>query len=268
MDPVGSSTLHYYGPVERQDLGLGRLFDLVECASSLEPEEAERLEGRVLTTDGEPIADARVEFYSHILNAAHFVTGHLTIAESRADRKGYFHGPELPAEDVYLRISAPGFVSRSEQWIWRGKRRMFHVPSGRYFELFRPSRIRGVVLGTDGLPVTNATVYAASNPRYSNIRLLEQSAMVRTDRNGVFEFDNLPKGHHMIVSPAATLSRDAEDNRRENADRCAVAWVHLEEGVTVDNVILDLGRSTAEVSGVVLDSSGKPKAGAELHVYA
>jgi hypothetical protein len=247
--------------------------------------------GRVVDTDGKGVSNAILLENKHSGSEDDNPAWTTT-----TDSKGRFSLPDLYSNQsdpfshsrINFAISASGFMTSPNHSI--------HVnPNGKYmpdnltFLLVRVGRLSGKVLGPDGKPLArapltlnahwNISIYSkggGSNGNSGN-RLLTEI----TDKEGKFTFDNLPPGVHLLLYPWSGPSAvDVKSGRWKEYQDPKLNWpripiiermhgseiVEMEEGQNVDDLILDLSKSTCIVEGCVVGPDGKPLTGGSVSI--
>ncbi len=201
-------------------------------------QEVGTLSGRVVDSDGEPVADisVRVGFQQRHL----FVRGSgSTPMESRSDPEGLFRIQDVPPGPVDLVAQAsgwqPGTVAGLELRAGEDKR-------GIEIVLSPAAVLRGRVLAPSGRAVPDAQVHLAPEDRQSGLH------MVSTDDEGRYELDSLPPG-------LRTLEASHPDHGM------ARRQVEVRVGDNAFDISLEAGN---EVSGRVIDEAGTPVPGAQV----
>jgi hypothetical protein len=210
----------------------------VLCATTFAQEPASRpfeptpFSGFVLDNEtGRPVADVDVEIWPRSRAGAHVRPWSL---RARTDAEGLFECRDAPAHagkrELLIAFRRAGYATLAGD--------IGGPPSGSSFRISRggvPARVR--VVDAESRPLQGATVTSFTEVR-------------TTDAEGRCVFDPVENGPHPFVA----------DHPRHLRSESVHADGRTPEAETV--VVLAAGRS---VAGVVVDSSGRPAAGATFH---
>jgi hypothetical protein len=134
-------------------------------------------------------------------------------------------------------------------------------------------RIKGTLLDETGKPAAGAAVEVAAASTKGSSKPPPHIAKATADRNGAFEFTQLPPGDYVV---GTELSRAPAMNRRDRRRYYpgalapdAARVVHLDEASRVELDRFQLPAFPAErvIDGVVLGADGQPASGATVTLY-
>lgn len=216
------------------------------------PQDMEPQELMIVDSTGRGIAGATVEFATIIKIEGVQKHRDWPGATVTTNENGRFMLPqELWADESQkascrMIIRADGFQSRH---VGTGAHRLRNEPR---IDLLRVSSIKGRILGNTGQPLQVAIGLGESltshvNPRTSSSR---GASFDRTFQNGVFEFENIPEGIHLIRYSYPV------DKKHPSVTGKVVAYT--QDGRDVEGFTIDLRQAVCGVRGRVLDSQGKP----------
>jgi len=243
-------------------------------AASVPPGTA-RLQGRVLTTQGQPLRRARVMLLSNELNVRRYAT---------TDAAGDYAFAEVPDGRFTITASKGGYVS-----LQYGQRRPFEpgrplaVTGGQILEkvdirLPRGSVIAGRITDEYGEPLTGARVEAQ---RYQfgadGVRTLTGvGPFVQSDDRGEFRVYGLMPGEYVISASLPSPGNIRQGTTPDATEEFATSFypgtpnpaeaqpvaVGLGEEMSI-TLALRASRMS-RISGTIVDSQGRPAAGATL----
>jgi large repetitive protein len=203
------------------------------------------ISGRVLGPDGRPVADAPVTWFAspspmQSLADATSGTKRTPAGQTRTDADGRFQAAMDPSgPPVSLRIEPAGMP-----WVeLEGPYDPSESLSLPDLDVPAPATVSGMIAGADGKPVSGARVAVRQGNGFER----DETSFVAettTGADGAFKIMNAPP------APARLSVRASGWSPAERTLRAASAPLH---------VVLARG---ASVSGTVLDSSGRPAAGA------
>lgn len=235
-----------------------------------------RVRGIVVTADrGAPVARAAVRLSSP--GAAGW--------ETVSDAAGRFEIAGLPAGQYALTARKAGFVtSGAGQADAAAPILAFALRDGQTHEnvtvrMFRGGAIEGRLVDENGEPVVEASVRALRAEYIAGGRRLRARHTVQTDDRGQFRLYGLPPGRYYVVSALRSLDLVAYDPQQPTevmrgasgfaptfypgtavaADAQPVTVRASEDAVGVDFTLTAV--RLARISGVVVDSRGRPAAG-------
>jgi hypothetical protein len=166
------------------------------------------------------------------------------IFECRPDATGKIRFDDIPERGrLYLFTKAEGLGEAQ----WMNQRGSFDVPIA--LELGRESFVSGLVLTPDGKPAPGMKVSARLAPRNPGKTIYLSSFETVTDANGLFTIHGLPE---------TEFSLRIEDSKKTWTFRPIDKLIRSQENQVLT---LSLERGN-QVTGRVLDQSGKPVAGA------
>ena len=148
---------------------------------------AARLAGKVLDTDGQPVADASIEAGPANTNRFRSRMG----ARAVTDTEGLFQLDKVPPGSVALTVSANGFqaLTLSDLHLAEGESR-----DGLELTLTRGGTLTGRVVDTDDKPVAEAFVSLEPTGAGASRMMRSRLGFGRTDGNGHFRIDGLEQG--------------------------------------------------------------------------
>lgn len=208
----------------------------------IELQEGHRLTGRVVGTDGQPIAGAAIG----VVGTMHFSSrAQLRAPAAKTNAKGEFSLSGLTAGIVQLRATADGFT-RS-----RAAALVPDVEPARPVELvLEPAGwLVGSVRDTAGNPVNALVSVTPRGVPSSSLSLdgLERSRMGTTDAGGEYRVDGLDPGTYTVT--ASPMSRMGSVKPGSP--------IEIRLGPNTLDMIVEPGKNW-EVSGQVVDSAGNP----------
>ncbi len=165
---------------------------------SLPLKEAAKIQGLVLSSDGKPVAGAKVLPYIDV--GALTCTGHSVLSvSSTTDVQGNFTLTNLYPDTRYmLRLRAPGFERKWSDWIPVGKQQL--CPSLEIVLYNAPGFIAGRVVNTEGKPIAKTRVVLGHLCMPDDIGI--------TDKNGHFKFVDLVPGKKYSIWAARKSVKD------------------------------------------------------------
>ncbi|MEN6425080.1 MAG: M56 family metallopeptidase [Phycisphaerales bacterium] len=216
-------------------------------------------EGRVLDSGGRPVPGASVTLHKDIVVATDLGGGTVHDAgttTAQTDSEGRFVFRDLPpakSHRFHLAVAAKGFGDRMNIQVDQLQDGRFYFgadPADNVIVLEKPAKLAGSVIGVDGKPLAPAKLSLDLYPTHG----VPGSAVIRTDAQGQFVHDPIMSGHCLL--------RCGEFNRRSGQGDypglTAARLVRIEEGQTVDDVVLDLRESTACLDIEIVDGDGRP----------
>lgn len=235
----------------------------------------------VVDQQGVPIADAEVTFTADLKKDCN---GNPTeeppawhCTSVRTNEKGEFAIPSEVWENdpdkkrrITACIKANGFLHRDvtlgENWASNNHGRI---------DIFRVGRLEGVLIDPNGLPVANAPIRMDTSTQYENPASSCHGCFAgtaTTDEFGVFVFDQVPPGQHVVTFPGSFFNAcnpKPEDEKKVVPFKEYLAWqrVEMSDGQVKTDMFLDLRQSGVTVSGRVVDEYNRPMADVEVQVY-
>lgn len=168
--------------------------------------------------------------------------------ETSTDEEGQAIFLGVPPEHGQLTVSAEGFAP-SSHWI---EGRDGKGEFSREVTLYPGVSLSGIVVDSEGDPLAGAEVHAAGN------RMVGQSTT--TGQEGRFVFSSLPVGRYGV---GASYARLQSSRRIVNLDKGSIDEIRLEMPAAEEN-LLD---AKSVITGVVVDESDQPVAGAEVRLF-
>jgi hypothetical protein len=169
-------------PPYRWEVNYARVFDYASGVENVtvRPRIPGALAGRVLTTDGKPIAGATVSAHINVGELSCHGT-HPARAAVQTDQDGRFRIPRLYADNDYLlRVQVQGYERKWSDWM----RVRSGGPAAVEIRLRNaPGAVAGKVVDAQGKPVVKARVVMG--------HLCIPDAIVETDAAGRFRIDSL-----------------------------------------------------------------------------
>jgi hypothetical protein len=159
-------------------------------------------------------------------------------------------------------VKAEGFLPRNQVSLGHN-----HEAGINTIELLRPGSAEGMLLGPDGKPLAGAPITVETQSSYKSPRSMCRGcyrSSATTDENGYFKLENLPPGPQLILYNGRFDNCTAQKAKVFDYYTCEI--VAVSEGKTATGIVLDLSKSTASLTGNVLDIKGKPIEGALVHL--
>jgi hypothetical protein len=204
----------------------------------LQLKEGVSVDGTVTTVDGEPVAGARIQLYSHSLGRSQQTT---------SAQDGSFFMDKVEVGDDYRLWVRPkaDFEDHMDEDLLVDRNGLF-VPV--VLEPLDDSRLRGRMVNAFRDPISRYTLWLWSSGASANRNLA-----VTSDSGGHFLVEDIPAGEVVFSSrgdPQFTLG-----------------GIQLEAGKTTEaNLVLDWGQE--EMAGQLLNSdNGEPVTGAEVTLF-
>jgi hypothetical protein len=167
---------------------------------------AERLEGEIRSTRGDPVKDAQIVVYTE-LGARH----------ARADGQGRFAVADLAPGRARVQVRAPGFAPAStETQIEQHAGRRATVAAR--IELSPEGSVEGLVVDAKGDPVQGARVAKDLVPVYLAVGAVPSGVAI-TDAKGRFRLTELPEGTVSLEAYAADVGRGRAESVRVTSGR-------------------------------------------------
>jgi len=169
------------------------VFATTLCLGQAPREQTPRIEGRVISTSGEPLAKATLTLRGMTKGASRAV-------EVTTGNDGKFVILGASPGEYSLRIERSGYVTPSLTTTLRigiGKGR---VPDGLEFKMTPQSAITGRVTDQDGDPVSPAAMQAYRESYGRNGRQLVNRAGASSDDQGNFRLFGLPPGRYYLTA--------------------------------------------------------------------
>ena len=199
---------------------------------------------------------------------------------------------------LWARVEAEGYVSRR----WHHDRILSRNPSGKWYTgvtggvfcrsivLLEAGSIAGRVLGPDGKSLAGAPLSMTTDCDYDDPWRGSGASPSRTsyhvanhlraisDENGEFRFENVPPGKLFLYYPWDGPTAGEVDSGKwrrwtkpgeayPSAPTKGLTWTRFirgEEGRQVNDLVVDLSKSTCVVEGRVVDADGTPVVGARV----
>ena len=222
----------------------------------------EKLTGRVIGTDGKPVAGARVEALSTV-----FAGGRVQRA-----RRSYYYRPRQTDADGRFVLSIPP-EARTELTIhtsrWAAKR--VKVPEGQSdagdIRLEPGTRVSGVLLDEHGKPAAGYWIAAQGSPGQPPMMWNPVRVAAKTDADGRFTLPPL-LGEFRIWVPASTEPWFSEARQHSPSPRLAVLpQEHAFDG-TQEQMELELrALPQLQVGGRVTERDGSPARHVVVYFY-
>ena len=206
-----------------------------------------------------------------------FVFGKVVpVLVAKADRKGDFLLPNSP----------PGVEPPNDQGaIRRGYRLEFSKPGylpwekhifvnfdadGNYdrqaFLMRKSTVVSGKLLGVDGKPLAGKKVQLRSITLNPDTRFEDAYDLTETKADGSFRFENIWPGRHLVQSWHAN-DQEKNDPAKGRTAAVIVETSDFKDGkLTVDDVVLDLSKSSNTLAVTLLDQDGQPVPEAEVEI--
>lgn len=202
----------------------------------MEPEAV--VTGRVVDPDGQPLANAKIEYLRN--------SGVLFNASWRlmTDEKGFYTVPKISAGDYCIKASLENYVTARSD--------VFHVETGESMQLpdivlhLKGARIMGTITSVSGEPVRDAAVKAVQVYGGITMAYFHTVGEARSDMNGDYIIPMMGLGplEIQVSAPGYELA-----TRRLEVD-------NLSNDYTEDFVL----GGTLSITGLVKDSNGNPLA--------
>ncbi len=213
------------------------------------------LQGKVVDTAGKPVATAQVS----LTGTEDFVGERGERSQSEVDEGHYqtdadgsFVFKNLGNREHHqLAIRTEGFVTRGRMGVTRLPDGRFRIDEGtdNTIVMEKPASLSGRAIAPDGGPLANAEVQLV---RYPGDR--DFSAQAKTDTEGRFTAGSLISGSYLVRY--CDTKRPIE--RGDIWSIKAFKLVPVEEGQSVEDVVLDLRDSTCSIEFEIVDRNGEP----------
>jgi protocatechuate 3,4-dioxygenase beta subunit len=186
--------------------------------------------------------------------------GEFTITQETWD----WFGENRP--DLNIDISADGFLTRDH--IGMGVN--YSSDNDGQIDIFRASKISGVLISPDGEPVARAPLKLETSTQYKNPNSSCggcYGGSVTTNEDGVFVFENVAPGNHTIRFPGNLGGGCNGEPKKVVPFAEYAAWetVDIQDGVDKEDVFIDLRQGYATITGKVVDKANMPMAGIQAH---
>ena len=217
------------------------------------------LSGRVTDTNGKGIPDAKttlkgpkVIFDERGRRSQQVVE----VATLRTDTDGRFAFQDLMSARVYhLDIEAEGFARREHVGVRQLIDGRFHIDGNaenNTIVMENSARLSGRLIARDGVPLTDARLFWSSYSDHG----ASGDGSCRVDDQGHFTIDAVGSGHHLLEynvrrRPSPTGEYDGVTG---------FCLVQVQEGQVIDDLVIDLRKSTATLEVEITDRQGRPVA--------
>ncbi len=215
-----------------------------------------RITGRVLGPGGTPQADARVTLSMQSGQVFGTVMGG-QYNETRTDSEGQYEiifvrpgDYAVAAGGSYLGglLGGNGSLGRKVQSVTVGEGKWETVN----FQLEAPGELHGIVRGTDGKPVAEASIFL----RDENGHLLELFSFQATNASGAFEYDGLAPGEYTITARAEGMSSSSGTTVRIRSGEVTETTVAVASGTILLVSLTDKTGADIRSRVSVLDEQG------------
>jgi 5-hydroxyisourate hydrolase-like protein (transthyretin family) len=221
------------------------------------------LAGRVLDSQGEPVAQIRVLLYRRASNSADWpLFAYMTTAEDGAYvfralpagsyRLGFVDArwPEQYTPVFYKQ--APALSTATDIILSEGAQR-----TDIDMQLYRNSRMTGVVTNQQEQPLTNITIRLYSDPDQDG-RWTPTADSSQSDHTGAYTMSNLLPGSYRVeFTDRLSPSRYQPAFYNDALTLRAATTITLSEGITLSEINAQLGPS-ARIHGQVTNDAGQP----------
>lgn len=227
------------------------------------PQGTAQITGRIASTEGRPLRGARVSVFSSTYRKSW---------GGRSNPDGTFEVAKLPAGDYMLTAMKPGYVNMEYgSKKSNGAGRTVHLADGQRlekidFQLPRACVITGHVLDEYGEPAGGVTVEVLKFLAVGGARRLLSTDGDQTNDLGQFRVYDVNPGDYYVRATLRNRYRESDDRFAYPAtfypgvtSTADAVTVPCRAGQETQGIHLSLGRvSSANVSGQVIDSQGKP----------
>lgn len=202
----------------------------------LEPEAV--LQGRVVTEDGDPVAGARIDlrWQAFLPEEPDRPVGEALLRDTRSQADGRFEFRDIPRGTVRVSVNAPGFVPLDPRAV----------------DLPRPAEAGELLLVLERGAALQGRVTAASGEPVPGVRVGVGGAAAATNDDGVYWLEGAETGRQEVLFLHPTYGR-------------LVKPFDVQPGINILDVAFDPG---VEVTGRVVDESGRPVPGAKVELGA
>jgi len=219
----------------------------------------------VVDEAGQPVAGARIHAPEGVVFEAH------------TDEDGRFAAPALdPGELMTVRVEAPGFICREGYDLVRSQ-------DGHYvnmeIEMHWPARLAGRLIGPDGRPLPTAPLSLTTTEEYPHSAAVTiNHVRAITDEEGRWKMEDVPPGVHLLYYPWEGPTKGEVESGTWRAfcktdevcpsapikGVCGAVVIEVGDGEDLDDIVMDLSKSTCAVEGRVCDAAGRPIADARV----
>lgn len=222
-----------------------------------------RISGTVRGPDGEPMAGCRITLtVDGGLPYGSFMGGHYT--ELVTDKDGAYDIGFIGAGSYSVAAGGPdlGGLFGSAGAAGRSVKSGLRVKEGEWlsgvdFQLEAPGEIGGVVLGADGAPANEATVFV----RDEDGRLMERFSLISTDGSGRFSYSGLAPGTYIVSARVEGQASLPSPPVRVVAGETSEVELALERGTMVRVVVTDKTEANVRARISVVDAEGREHSG-------
>ena len=231
--------------------------------------------GFVVDGSGNGIAGVTMEYLQRNIEDSN--NAQSQTIQTRED--GSFIIPDVePGKSVYFHnVNAPGYDNRELVSLGRNKDGSFSE-ANRKIILYHTCSIKGKVLDTEGIPLANAPLSLSTT---NDSGAISNHLRAISDGNGNFVIKDVPPGVHMLYYPWEGPTREEVDQgiwdkytkEGESYPSAPIEGVlsaqiiEISEGKDINDIIVNLSKSTCSLTGQVRDSAGQNVPGAKVSLY-
>ncbi len=219
-------------------------------------------EGRVVDTAGKPISGVQLsltEYQDFTTPEGHQAQRHVDVEQCYSDTEGYFTFGDLGKNRfLELNVTADGYMPRKSLHIQcrvDGRYQLYAPDANNVIELQRPTRVSGIVLGTDGKPLAEVLIRGLNDPDYGSP---SEGKGTITDDQGRFTAENVAQGYKLVSYTEMHQVRSSNGIQNKYIGPCAATRVNVIHDHDVNDVVLDLSKSTCSLEMKLTDTNGDP----------
>ncbi len=212
-------------------------------------------QGKVVDSAGRPIPMAEVSLIAHERiedGGGYRIRDDDKALRYRTDAAGSFVFTNLQNTHHTLRVAAEGFGTRENLSVMQRPDGRFKISGeeDNVIVLEKPASLSGRIVGPDSRPPANARVHVLSYPTHA----ISGRSRAETDAQGRFTIGPIMSGYHLVRYFDHTVPAGVAHGEISRAFRL----VRVEEGASVEDVVLDLRESTCSLEFEIVDLNDKP----------
>ncbi|MFT7638427.1 MAG: beta-lactamase regulating signal transducer with metallopeptidase domain [Pirellulaceae bacterium] len=236
---------------------------------------------QVIDSRGKGIGGAVIEFLGKLepkkLENRTTVPHRPILVAHRCDEHGNVRIPPEKKVAVYAaQVRAAGFITLSERYSNVTVIISDENVNPRTITLHRPVSISGIVLGIDGKPLANAPLSISTDSARPYNAYIANHHRTISGKDGSFKFDNICPGVALLQYPwLGPVNGDVTAKRWHPwfpdgkvklpvHNRSWTQAITVGNSKQIDNIRIDLSKSAASVTGILLNPDGSPVAGAQI----